>query len=191
MFLFLSLLTGPAQAQQCDVDSDCATNQCIEITTFYEDCYPFPWGPFCDVATLTTGTCAEDGPDQLENQYTDECMRPVNGGQGIGVEITMSECNNSSSRQWWSYESSPGLTTFQNRRSELCLTKAGSNYYQNTCTGASNQQFDLDFHSDGSFRIFHPGTHDSCIRAHPTLDDPFKSTTCDVNNTSSRRWRWL
>lgn len=188
MFVLLSIFS--AQAQSCLSDNQCAApGHCIKYTTFTPpQCFPFPWGPFCDEGgTGPVGRCA-DRVDQLRNEFTDQCMRPEAGSQNAGARVTNDNCTNSQSRRWYQFTHSTGETVFQNQWSDLCLTRVGSRYEQRSCVENSTQLFDLDFEPDSSFRMFHTGSNNTCIRAHPNVDDPFRSETCDVNNTASRHW---
>jgi len=191
MFMMLILSLTPALASECAYDSDCdGDSTCHYFTVAVEgDCLPWPLDFICDpVEHWATGECSDD-LGKLRNDYTDDCMRPENGSQSVGTTVTRDTCAETSSRRWHLIEHGQGVVSYVNSYSDLCLTQVGDGYEQQECwLHNPAQQFELDVEFDGSFRIFHEGSADTCVRAHPNETDPFRSTTCDVNNTTSRHW---
>lgn len=140
-----------------------------------------------DKAGVTRQVTGAPATFKLRNEWTDQCLRPLNAASAPGTRVQQASCSNTSSRRWYTW-SPPGSNAhvLVNELSRNCLGVDGSNnLVLVSCTADPSQLYTV-LPTGGSYgdRITRGGTR--CVRASHEDSNAFLSSTC--NNTPTRRW---
>ena len=140
-----------------------------------------------DIAGVTRQVTGAPGTFRLRNEWTDQCLRPLNGGRAPGTPVRQSSCSNTSSRRWYTWQP-PGTTrrVLVNEQSRHCLgVDDDDNMVLVHCTGDSDHRYALT-PTGGSYGERLIRGSDRCVRASTSGSNAYLSTSC--NNTPTRRW---
>ncbi len=146
------------------------------------------WSPEIGVDTAAgtvTGTSATY--NTLIARHSAKCVDVPNQSLLTGVAVTQYTCNGGGNQKFWFKDLGGGYSALVGRAGSLCLTENATNVTQETCTGATDQQWTAT--SSGGYWTLKARTTGECLDVNgASADNSAAIITYSCSGATNQQW---